>query len=183
VSRVVAGVAGGRRLVMPAGAATRPTAERAREGLFSTLTSLRGTLEGAAFLDLYAGSGAVGLEAASRGATAVLLVERDPQALRAIRTNSETLGLDGVEIRGEPVERVLAVPAPRAYDVVFVDPPYSDPVDDVLERLVAGGWLATEAVVAVERASRTTQPPWPAAIDPLRSRRYGEATLWYGRRS
>jgi 16S rRNA (guanine966-N2)-methyltransferase len=183
VSRVVAGVAGGRRLVMPAGVATRPTAERAREGLFSTLTSLRGTLEGAAFLDLYAGSGAVGLEAASRGASVVVLVERDPQALHAIRTNTEALALDGVEIRGEPVERVLAVPASRTFDVVFVDPPYSDPVDDVLDRLDAGGWLAADAVVAVERASRSAQPPWPAAIDPLRSRRYGEATLWYGRRS
>lgn len=183
MSRVVAGVAGGRRLVMPAGAGTRPTSSRAREGLFSTLTSLRGTLEGAAFLDLYAGSGAVGLEAASRGATSVLLVERDPHALRAIRTNSETLALDGVEIRGESVERVLAAPAPRSFDVVFVDPPYADPVDDVLERLAAGGWLAADAVVAVERASRTAQPPWPGAIEALRSRRYGEATLWYGRRS
>src|SRR5271170_3780147 len=113
---------------MPAGAATRPTAERAREGLFSTLTSLRGTLEGSAFLDLYAGSGAVGLEAASRGATTVVLVERDPQALRAIRANAEALALD-VEIRGEPVERVLAVSASRSFDVVFLDPPYSDPVD------------------------------------------------------
>lgn len=183
MSRVIAGVAGGRRLVMPAGVATRPTAERAREGLFSTLTSLRGSLVGASFLDLYAGSGAVGLEAASRGASAVVLVERDPTALRALRANLDTLALPGVEIRGEPVERVLANEAVRGFEVVFLDPPYSDPVDGVLERLVSGGWLVVDGLVAVERARRDAEPSWPAGIAALRSRRYGEATLWYGRRS
>jgi 16S rRNA (guanine966-N2)-methyltransferase len=183
VSRVIAGVAGGRRLVIPAGSGTRPTADRAREGLFSTLSSLRGSLAGASFLDLYAGSGAVGLEAASRGATTVVLVEHDPQALRAIRANADSLALAGVEIRGEPVERVLAAPAPAPYDVVFVDPPYSDRVDEVLEGLHSGGWLALDGVVAVERASRDAPLCWPSGIEPLRSRRYGEATLWYGRRS
>jgi 16S rRNA (guanine966-N2)-methyltransferase len=167
---------------MPSGAATRPTADRAREGLFSTLTSLRGSLAGASFLDLYAGSGAVGLEAASRGATAVVLVEQDPAALRAMRANIEALAIAGVEVRGERVERVLAQQAATAYDVVFVDPPYSDPVDGVLERLVAGDWLAPDAVVAVERASRGAPLSWPSGLEALRSRRYGEATLWYGRR-
>jgi 16S rRNA (guanine966-N2)-methyltransferase len=183
MSRIVAGVAGGRRLVMPAGAATRPTAERAREGLFSTLISLRETLEGVSFLDLYAGSGAVGLEAASRGASRVMLVERDPLALRAARANLDTLGLDGVELRADPVERVVAVPADAAYDVVFLDPPYSDPVDEVLSQLLHGGWLAGDAVICVERASRGAEPGWPEGVEALRSRRYGEATLWYGRRS
>jgi 16S rRNA (guanine966-N2)-methyltransferase len=167
---------------MPAGDATRPTAERAREGLFSTLTSLCGPLHGRSFLDLYAGSGAVGLEAASRGADRVLLVERDLKALRALRANIDALGLGGVELRAEPVERVLAVPATTSYEVVFIDPPYSDPVDAALARLADGGWLATDAVVVVERASRDPEPSWPAGVEPLRSRRYGEATLWYGRR-
>lgn len=182
MSRVIAGVAGGRRLVMPAGDATRPTAERAREGLFSTLTSLRGSLAGASFLDLYAGSGAVGLEAASRGATTVVLVERNPTALRALRANIDTLGLEGIDVRGEPVERVLAQPAAAAFDVVFLDPPYSDPIDAVLIRLVDGGWLAKDATIAVERATRDEQPLWPPGTEAVRSRRYGEATLWYGRR-
>jgi 16S rRNA (guanine966-N2)-methyltransferase len=182
MSRVIAGVAGGRRLVMPAGSATRPTADRAREGLFSTLTSLRGSLVGAAFLDLYAGSGAVGLEAASRGAAPVVLVERAPSALHAMRANREALDLAAVEIRGEPVERALAAAPSAAFDVVFLDPPYSDPVDGVLGALVDGGWLAPDAVVAVERATREAPPAWPVGIDVLRSRRYGEATLWYGRR-
>jgi 16S rRNA (guanine966-N2)-methyltransferase len=182
MSRVIAGVAGGRRLVMPAGDLTRPTTDRAREGLFSTLVSLRGTLAGAAFLDLYAGSGAVGLEAASRGAARVVLVERDPKALRAVRANLESLALAGVEIRGESVQRLLAAPPDTAYDVVFVDPPYSEPVEAVVGLLVTGGWLAAGATVAVERASRGQPPRWPPGLEPVRSRRYGEATLWYGRR-
>jgi 16S rRNA (guanine966-N2)-methyltransferase len=183
VSRVIAGVVGGRRLVMPAGESTRPTSERTREGLYSTLTSLCGPLEGMSFLDLYAGSGAVGLEAASRGAARVLMVERDPKALRALRTNIDTLRLDGVEMRGEPVERVLANPGTAPFDIVFIDPPYADPVDAVLDCIVDGNWLAASAVVVVERASRGAALAWPAGIEPLRSRRYGEGTLWYGRRS
>jgi 16S rRNA (guanine966-N2)-methyltransferase len=167
---------------MPAGDATRPTADRAREGLFSTLTSLRGSLDGASFLDLYAGSGAVGLEAASRGAARVLLVERDPKALRAAQANIDSLGLAGVELRAEPVERVLAAETDAPFDVVFADPPYSDPIAATLDRLAGGGWLSSEAIVVVERATRDAEPRWPTGIEALRSRRYGEATLWYGRR-
>jgi 16S rRNA (guanine966-N2)-methyltransferase len=144
---------------------------------------LCGDLDGMAFLDLYAGSGAVGLEAASRGASRVLLVEREPPALRAIASNLDTLQLPGVEVRGEPVERLLAQPAGVPFDIVFMDPPYADPVVDVLDRLVYGGWLATDAVVCVERAARDAAMGWPAQIEALRSRRYGEGTLWYGRRS
>jgi 16S rRNA (guanine966-N2)-methyltransferase len=189
VSRIIAGIAGGRRLVMPAGSGTRPTADRAREGLFSTLTSLHGSLSGASFLDLYAGSGAVGLEAASRGAGPVVLVERDPKALRAVRANVDTLGFVNaagravVTVRAEPVERVLGVPPVTAYDVVFVDPPYATPVAPVLVRLVEAGWLADQGVVCVERTTRGPALTWPDGIEAAQSRRYGEATLWYGRRS
>jgi 16S rRNA (guanine966-N2)-methyltransferase len=183
MSRVIAGVAGGRRLVLPAGSSTRPTADRAREGLFSTLISLRGPLEGARFLDLFAGSGAVGLEAASRGAMAVLLVERDPKAVRAIRANVAALELPGVQVRVEAVERTLTGAPDEPFDVVFLDPPYDDPVDGALRRLLDGGWLADNAVVCVERSSRGTPPAWPEGLEPLRSRRYGEGTLCYGRRS
>jgi 16S rRNA (guanine966-N2)-methyltransferase len=182
VSRIIAGSAGGRRLVLPAGRSTRPTADRAREGLFSTLVSLRGSLEALRFLDLYAGSGAVGLEAASRGAAAVLLVERDPKALAAIRTNIQALGLPGVELRAQSVGQVLEGGAGEPFDVVFLDPPYDDPVDDQLLTLVRGGWLAEGAVVCVERSSRGAPPAWPEGLSALRSRRYGEGTLCYGRR-
>lgn len=183
MSRIVAGIAGGRRLAVPAGSATRPTADRTREGLFSSLESLRGSLAGAGFLDLYAGSGAVGLEAASRGASRVLLVERDPRALRALRVNVAALELPGTVVRAEPVERVLQGAADAEYDVAFLDPPYADPVDPPLRALVASGWLAAGAVVVVERASRDPGLAWPEGIDAVRSRRYGDSTLWYGSRS
>lgn len=183
MSRIVAGVAGGRRLVTPSGPGTRPTADRTREALFSTLVSLRGELAGAAFLDLYAGSGAVGLEAASRGARLVTLVERDPAALRALRANVATVGLDTVEVRASAVERLLANAAAAPYDVVFLDPPYADPVDRTLAFLVDRGWLAAGAVTVVERASRGAPPAWPEGLAAVRDRRYGAGTLWYGRRS
>jgi 16S rRNA (guanine966-N2)-methyltransferase len=145
--------------------------------------SWRGSLAGAAFLDLYAGSGAVGLEAASRGADRVVLVEQAAAALRALRANVAALALPGVEVRGEPVERVLATTPAAAYDVVFCDPPYAQPVDDVLAALSGPGWLMLDAVVVVERATRDPALDWPAGLEPVRSRRYGESTLWYGRRS
>jgi 16S rRNA (guanine966-N2)-methyltransferase len=168
---------------MPSGSSTRPTSDRAREGLFSTLSSLRGGRTDGPFLDLYAGSGAVGLEAASRGAGPVLLVERDPRAVRAIRANLDALALSDVEIRVEDVERLLAAPAPTGFVVVFLDPPYAEQVEPVLELLVAGSWIAPNGIVVAERASRDAGPKWPAEIEPVRSRRYGEATLWYGRGS
>jgi 16S rRNA (guanine966-N2)-methyltransferase len=192
VSRVIAGTAGGRRLVMPPGRATRPTADRAREGLFSTLTALLGGLSGASVLDLYAGSGAVGLEAASRGASRVVLVEREPAAARTAQANIDSLDLPSVELWVGAVEPLLTRGRPAgdpesdgdgAFDVAFLDPPYADSVDAALAALVDGGWLAAGAVVAVERASRGSGPTWPVGLIELRSRRYGEATLWYGRRS
>jgi 16S rRNA (guanine966-N2)-methyltransferase len=183
MSRVIAGIAGGRLLVMPSGNGTRPTADRAREGLFSSLTSLRGSLEGARFLDLYAGSGAVGLEAASRGAASVVLVERDAKALRAIRANVEALGFPGVSVRAESVSRVLAGDPGAGFDLVFADPPYADPIEAVLQALIGPGWLRPGGIVCVERATRSDAFAWPEGLEELRCRRYGETTLWYGRRS
>jgi 16S rRNA (guanine966-N2)-methyltransferase len=182
VTRIVAGTAGGRRIVVPRGRGTRPTSERAREALFSTLESLHRTLSGLAFLDLYAGSGAVGLEAASRGVAVTLLVETDPTALAALRRSVSDLALPGVEVVADRVERLLAGPPPRTFDVVFVDPPYRDPVDEVLALLADFGWLASEATVVVERATKSAAPRWPAGWAENRARRYGDSTLWYGRR-
>ena len=179
MSRIIGGAAGGRRIVMPKTTATRPSSDRVREGLFS---SLGGDLTGRGFLDLYAGSGAVGLEAASRGADPVVLVERDARAVAAARDNVASLGLTQVQVRAESVARFLAEPAVTRFDVVFVDPPYADPVERVIEQVVAGGWLAAEGVVVVERASRDDEPTWPEGVVTDRSRRYGDSTLWYGRR-
>jgi 16S rRNA (guanine966-N2)-methyltransferase len=171
-------------LRVPPGAGTRPTGDRAREGLFNTLASVVGDLTGLRFLDLYAGSGAVGLEALSRGAGHVLFVESAPKAARVLRDNVEALKLPGAVVRTEPVARVVAAPAPAPYDVVFADPPYAAPaaeLTEVLRLMVAGGWIATTTVVAVERSSRDDDWSWPPPLEPLRSRRYGDTTLWYGR--
>jgi 16S rRNA (guanine966-N2)-methyltransferase len=181
--RIVAGAAGGRTLVVPRGRDTRPTSDRTREGLFSALESMVGTLAGRSFLDLYAGSGAVGLEAASRGAAPVMLVESAVPALVAMRDNLESLGLGDVEVRAERVARVLSGQPPVPFDVVFLDPPYANSVDADLAALVQNDWLAAGGVVVVERASRDEPLSWPGALTADRSRRYGEGTLWYGRRS
>jgi 16S rRNA (guanine966-N2)-methyltransferase len=150
--------------------------------LFSTLEAMIGSLVGRAFLDLYAGSGAVGLEAASRGASPVVLVESAPAALVAVRRNVTSLGLDTVQVRAERVERVLASPPPQPFDVVFLDPPYAHAIDGALAALVGNGWLTSEAVVVAERSSRDPVT-WPPGLAADRSRRYGDSTLWYGRRS
>jgi 16S rRNA (guanine966-N2)-methyltransferase len=185
MTRIISGSARGRRLAVPPGTSTRPTSDRAREALFSTIESLIRSFAGARVLDLYAGSGAVGLEALSRGADHVLLVESDPGAARQIRNNATKTGLDEAEVRAEPVERLLAGGAPASpYDVVFLDPPY-DVADDalgvVVSALLDGGWLAERALVVVERPTRGGEWQWPVGIEGDRSRRYGEATLWYGR--
>jgi len=185
VTRVIAGAAGGRRLAVPPGDRTRPTSDRTREALFSAMESMRGGLEGARVLDLYAGSGAVALESLSRGAGHALLVECDAKVLRTLRANVRTLGLPGADVAAEKVERLLAgPPGGPAYDVVFADPPYKladSAVEEVLRELLRSGWLAPAAVVVVERSSRGAPLRWPAGLVGVRERRYGEGTLWYGR--
>ncbi|MFF2548271.1 16S rRNA (guanine(966)-N(2))-methyltransferase RsmD [Kitasatospora sp. NPDC058063] len=185
MTRVIAGAAGGRRLAVPPGRGTRPTSDKAREAMFSTLEALRGTLQGIRMLDLFGGSGAVGLEALSRGAEHVLLVEADGQAARVIRENVRTIGLPGAEVRAARAEKVIAGPPPQSpYDLVFLDPPYvvtDEEVREMLITLLAGGWLADDALVTVERSTRGGGFDWPGGFEELRSRRYGEGTLWYGR--
>jgi len=190
MTRIIAGTLGGRRLTVPAGRDTRPTSDRVREALFGTLQALV-DLDGARFADLYAGSGAVGFEALSRGASHVLLVEAEPKAVRLVRDNAKALGAgDSVRLVNDRVERFLTTAPATGYDVVFADPPYALPdgrVDEMLSALVAGGWLAEEAVVVVERSSRGTPLGWVDGLVPAftdtSGRRYGETTLWYGRRS
>ncbi|MEU7112557.1 16S rRNA (guanine(966)-N(2))-methyltransferase RsmD [Streptomyces sp. NPDC046182] len=185
MTRVIAGTAGGRRLAVPPGNGTRPTSDRAREGLFSTWESLLGTLHGARVADLYAGSGAVGLEALSRGASHALLVEADARAARTVRENIRTLGLPGAELRTGKAEQIVTGPAPAdPFDLVFLDPPYAVSDDDLREILLtlrSGGWIADDAVVTVERSTRGGEFAWPAGFTSLRARRYGEGTFWYGR--
>lgn len=183
MTRIIGGAAGGRRLRTPSGGRTRPTSDRVREALFSALDAALGSVAGLRFLDLYAGSGAVGLEARSRGAAAVTLVEQDRRTCALIRENARSLGFAEVDVVTAAVSRLLQQPPGARYDVVFLDPPYSlssAEVDADLAALVARGWLAEGAVVVVERSSRDTPPTWPAGLVEERSRRYGETTLWYG---
>ncbi|MEU7999601.1 16S rRNA (guanine(966)-N(2))-methyltransferase RsmD [Catellatospora sp. NPDC049111] len=185
VTRIVAGRYGGRRLHAPTGRDTRPTSDRVREALFSALEAMT-DLSGARVLDLFAGSGAVGLEALSRGASHVLLVESDAKAVRVIRENIATLGA-GAAARvaaGKAATVLAGGPADGAYDVVFADPPYALSEEDlaaVLSGLAGNGWLAEDTVLVVERSSRSPEPAWVQGITGERSRRYGETALWYGR--
>ncbi|MFI6473835.1 16S rRNA (guanine(966)-N(2))-methyltransferase RsmD [Streptomyces sp. NPDC050516] len=185
MTRVIAGRAGGRRLAVPPGTGTRPTSDRAREGLFSTWEALLGTLDGIRIADLYAGSGAVGLEALSRGAVHALLVEADVRAARTVRDNVAALKLPGAEVRTGKAEQIVTGPAPAdPYDVIFLDPPYAVTDDDLREILLTlgrGGWLAEDCLVTVERSTRGGEFGWPEGFEALRARRYGEGTLWYGR--
>ena len=178
MTRIIAGTHGGRRLQVPPGTTTRPTSDRAREGLFSSLQSLV-DLEGARVLDLYAGSGALGLEALSRGAASAVLVDDDPAAVRALRANVTDLDLPATVV-DSTVARFLAG-APAAFDVVLADPPYDEEVDAVLAGLAP--WVADDGVLVLERRTRGPEPAVPEGFSLARSRRYGEATLWYFPRS
>jgi 16S rRNA (guanine966-N2)-methyltransferase len=189
LSRIIAGSRGGQRIVMPPGEHARPTTDRVREALFSAIASWAGraaepvedSLAGLAFCDLYAGSGAVGLEAASRGATRVLLVERDPRTAQLGRRNAETLGL-AVDIVVSPVERVLGTAPADPFDIVFADPPYeldTRTVSAQLQQLVGNAWVDGGSLVVVERSKRTPQLIWPDSAVKRWHRAYGETILCF----
>lgn len=174
--RIIAGAAKGRQLVVPKGTELRPTADRVREALFS---SLQPVVPGARVLDLFAGSGALGLEALSRGAAAATFVERAGRSLEALRRNVAIVGLaDSVVVAGD-VRATLAGEVPGApFDLVLADPPYHEPkaaLAEVLEALVVH--LAPDATVVVERAARDGAPAWPDRLLPGTPRRYGDTAL------
>jgi 16S rRNA (guanine966-N2)-methyltransferase len=182
MTRIIAGSAGGSRLLAPAGRETRPTSDRVREALFSRLEH-DGLLDATRVLDLYAGSGALGLEALSRGARSAVLVEQGQAAARTIRRNLDSTGLREGVVVADRVERVLTRPVPGApFDLVLADPPYAlsqESLTEVLRLLVAGRWLATHAAVVVERSARTPEPAWPPSLEPYDDRRYGETRIWF----
>jgi len=183
MTRIISGAAGGRRLATPSGPMTRPTTDRVREALFSSIESWCGSLQGLRFLDLYAGSGAVGLEAWSRGAGVVTLVESNRRTARLIADNARGLGFAKADVVAGSVAATLGTPPAAPYDVVFLDPPYpveDDAVTADLALLDAHAWLVPGAMVVVERSSRSPEPAWPPGIERTRSKRYGETVLWYG---
>lgn len=183
--RIIAGVARGRTLGSVAGA-TRPTSDRAREGLFSSLTSEFGSFEGVHVLDLFGGSGAIALESLSRGATLVHVVEKDDEAQKTIETNYELVKKSHpagkLQLFGMSAERFLKDLPKAKYHLVYIDPPYdfsNQAVEDVLSALHDGEFLSSDAFIAVERTARGAQFIWPDAFSPARERNYGQATIYY----
>jgi 16S rRNA (guanine966-N2)-methyltransferase len=186
MTRIIGGTAGGRRITAPSGQHTRPTTDRVREALFSSIESWCGSLSGLRFLDLYAGSGAIGLEAWSRGAAAVTLVESDRRTARLVSDNARGLGFTGADVVAASVATALGHAPAAAYDVAFLDPPYplaEDALAADLRALVDHTWLVPGAMVVVERSRRSPEPTWPGGIERDRSKKYGETTLWYGHAS
>jgi 16S rRNA (guanine966-N2)-methyltransferase len=192
MSRIIAGSRRGRRLATTPGSKTRPTSDRVREALFAVIASWAGTagspaeesLAGLAFCDLYAGSGAVGLEAASRGATAVLLVESDRRTARIIGDNARDLDLS-VLVRTGRVEDLVSTSPTGPYDVIFLDPPYdltSARVSTVLADLAEQGWIGDDALVIVERSSRSDDLTWPEQPADAWTKNYGETVLHFWQR-
>lgn len=184
MTRIIAGRYRGRRIHTPKGAGTRPTSDRTREALFSSLVA-RGAIDGARVLDLYAGSGALGIEAVSRGAAAAVLVDQDRGALAAMRRTIADLGVGEVQVQARAVSAYLSTAEPRPVDLVFLDPPYPLPEEALADNLaaLAAGWLADDAVVVVERSARSPEPDWPDGLEVVQERRYGEARIWVAERA
>jgi 16S rRNA (guanine966-N2)-methyltransferase len=188
VTRIIAGAARGRRLAVP-GSGTRPTTDRVRESMFASLDHLMGGFARARVLDLYAGSGALGLEAVSRGAARAVLVERDRRSAGIARANAEVVDAAALEegrirVVAVPVSAHLGGPA-EPYDLVLADPPYALGRAE-LEAVLTGlldGWLAPDAVLMVERARAGGEFAWPTGIQRVREATYGTTTLWYGHRA
>ena len=196
MTRIVGGRWGGRRLATPAGEITRPTSEKVRAALASSLTAAGG-LEGARVLDLYAGSGALGLELVSRGASTAVFVEQDRAALVALRANVATLQTASTRdsSAGFDVPVLTVVPGDVAafiaragdespFDVVVADPPY-DLSGDALLRVFLGlhdaGMLAPHADLVLERSRKSGDPVWPEPLEGARVKKYGDTLLCYGR--
>lgn len=180
MTRIIAGAFGGRRLETPKGDGTRPTSDRVRESLFASLRSLLGGFGELAVLDLYAGSGALGLEALSRGASSAVLVESDAKAAAVITRNVKELGVPA-RVQRSSVERYLESATDGPFDLAFCDPPYAVTGTVITEHLAAlRRLLALGSVVVVERSSRTPDVVWPDGFEAIRHKAYGETTLWYG---
>jgi 16S rRNA (guanine966-N2)-methyltransferase len=184
--RIIAGNAKGRNISSVA-SATRPTSDRAREALFSSLTSEFGELTDLNVLDLYAGTGAIALESLSRGAAIVHAVEKDEQAQKSIAANFE--GLKSAQcpgtfrLFGMSVHRFLQDPAPTKYHFIYIDPPYEVADVDVIETLIQlhdGEFLDPQALIAIERNSRVKEISWPHGYVAVREKKYGQATIFYG---
>ena len=182
MTRIISGFAGSLSLAVPT-TGTRPTSERVREAIFSALEA-RDAISGCSVLDLYAGSGALGLEAASRGASAVTLVEKSLPATKACRVNAERVLRSAppeltIEVSSQPVQAYLASSL-KTWDLVFIDPPYELGGLELVHNLeVLVPRLSPDAIVVLERSSRDKEPAWPEGLELERRKDYGDTTLWW----
>lgn len=184
MTRIIAGFAGSLALAVPK-SGTRPTSDRVREAIFSALDA-RDRVAGARVLDLYAGSGALGLEAASRGASEVTLVDSSRPAVSVARRNAERVAA-AAAAGGTPVIRTIAqaaqaylVGAAGGWDLVLIDPPYDLPVSALVDDLVLlAPRLAPDAVVVLERSARHPEPAWPPGLALDRRTAYGDTAVYW----
>lgn len=184
MTRIIAGFAGSLALAVP-GAGTRPTSDRVREAIFSALEA-RSAIVGARVVDLYAGSGALGLEAASRGAAGVTLVERNVAAAQVCRNNAARVKKNApnnspleIILSGQPVQAFLSSSL-ATWDLALLDPPYELDDDELLQNLESlVPRLAPDATVVLERSSRSPEPEWPSGLALDRRKDYGDTTLWW----
>jgi 16S rRNA (guanine966-N2)-methyltransferase len=181
--RIIAGKFRGRKLEAPEGEAVRPTSDRAREALFNVLVhggyraGGGSAVEGALVLDAFCGTGALGLEALSRGAARATLMDSDSKALAVARRNAKALGVES-QVSYALVDATKPPPPRAAHDLVFLDPPYdSDLAAPALAALAEAGWIAPGTLVVVERPSKRAELAPPAGFVELERRKYGAATL------
>lgn len=184
MGRIIAGVAGGHPLTSVAGSATRPTTDRVKEALFSRLEAWD-VIQDARVLDLFAGSGGLGVEAASRGARSVVLVDQAEAAVKVCRANArivnQVLGRETVSVHRASAKSILdSATIGKSFTLVFLDPPYpmtEDELAEILERLAPR--LEPDATVVVERSQRSPEPRWAAGIELVADKKYGEARVWF----
>ena len=184
--RVIAGIGKGRKLFSPP-SITRPTSDRAREGLFSSLISTFGTLEGLHFLDLFAGSGAVGVEALSRGAALVEAVESNSESADVCEENfallSSLTGVGKFKVHNKTVFEFLNHTASNPYEIIYIDPPYevaNSEIEKILKKIISLDLLSKFGVIAIERDGKVKAFTWPPSLTELKVRSYGAGSIHYG---
>ncbi len=184
--RIIAGIGKGRKLFSPP-SITRPTSDRAREGLFSSLISTFGTLEGLNFLDLFAGSAAVGVEALSRGAALVEAVESNSVSADVCEENfallSSLTGVGKFKVHNKTVFEFLNHTASNPYEIIYIDPPYevaNSEIEKILKKIISLNLLSKFGVIAIERDGKVKAFTWPPSLTELKVRSYGAGSIHYG---
>ena len=186
--RIIAGSAKGKTLVSPPDSQARPTSDRAREGLFSSLESEFSSLQGLHFLDLFAGSGAVGVEALSRGASVVHAVESESSVESITTKNFQSIKLPNGIFRVFHTTVARFLESDHAlekgkYDIIFMDPPYelsNQAIEELLEVIKDRDLLAPHGILAIERKSKSSPFTWPTGMEEIKVRSYGQGSIFYG---